>query len=109
MTTSNRIVVDMAKCQWASLIWVSSEGYTRDTKPTEPTAHGCDIPDVPARPHPDYPHETMVERAKRLDIIDVWTPRLTFQLSANHQLIYTRDKALSLWAAWRERIFNKSK
>jgi hypothetical protein len=51
----------------------------------------------------------MLARAVRYRILDVWIPYTTFQVSANHRLTYTGDKAISLWKAWCEKQFNKKK
>jgi hypothetical protein len=49
----------------------------------------------------------MLEEASRKRLLDTWIPCVTFQVTANHRLTYTGDKAMSLWKAWNERVFNK--
>jgi hypothetical protein len=56
--------------------------------------------------HPDYPNETMYERAKRLDILDVWTPQARFKLSANNELLYRGEEALKIYEAYRGWYYN---
>lgn len=123
-TINNRIVLDLSKVQHGSFWYVNQEGQVRRqlpiwsrktiTKGTESgeaiTVHnqlviGWEL----AAPHPDYPGETLLERACRLDIIDIWKPVCTFQLTANHNVTYTGKKAIVMWKTWNERIFNKKK
>ena len=52
--------------------------------------------------------KTMKEHSDELGLTDVWTPYLILQLSANHQLRYSGDKAVSVYKEWCGRIFNKS-
>lgn len=109
----NRIVVDLNKCQFARFYYRNQHGQTSNTKPLDPTYEGrcsLDLEDNEALFHPDYPSETLLQRFKRRGVRpDVWTPEVLFKLSANHCLIYTGKKAVSLWAAWREKIFNSYK
>ncbi len=106
----DRIIVDLRKVQWAKLFWVNQTGQCRDKRPNVRTVNGEAFDESAyALLHIQYPCETMLERALRLDLIDVWTPVLRMQLSANHTLEYTGKKALSLWKAWNARIFSKRK
>jgi pyridoxine 5'-phosphate synthase PdxJ len=108
----NAILVNLKCVQWAVLKWriVGEPDISRDNKPKTITVHGVEIePGAYAHYHPDYPKETCLERAKRLDLIDEWYPELTMQLSANHQLTYTGDRALELWDLWKAKIYGKKK
>lgn len=106
--TNNRIVVDLRKVQWAQLKWKNQLGLCVRCKPSYPTVNG-DIawlkPAFP--PHKDHPNETLLQRAERLKLLDMWTPVLVLELSANHRLTYSGKKALALWKAWNARIFGK--
>jgi hypothetical protein len=51
---------------------------------------------------------SMAEYARSENIIDIWTPEVKFQLTANHYVIYSGDKAIAMSKAWREKIFNKN-
>lgn len=107
---NNRIVLDLSKAQFASMWYVNQEGSISFKKPPEQTVRARLVHVTePAAPHPDYPGETMIERARRLNIIDIWQPVCTFQLTANHNVTYTGKKAIVMWKAWNERIFNKKK
>jgi hypothetical protein len=65
-----------------------------DTRPVIPTARG-------------YPLGTAKDilMAKNLGIYDIWTPVLYLQLTANHSLSYTGEKAQSVWKAWQAYVF----
>jgi len=105
MMTSNRTVLDLGKVQYASFFYRNQEGSVFYTKPKAPTVRGQVVGDEIAHFHPLYPGETMLERAKRMDILDRWTPVCVLQLTANHYITYTGKKAVSIWKAWREKIY----
>jgi len=107
----NRIVVDLNKCQFARFYYRNQSSQVLDTLLSSVTWMGQVIDERElALFHPSYPNETVVERMKRRGIQpDIWVPEVLFKLSANHCLIYTGEKAVSLWKAWGERIFKKTK
>lgn len=104
MKINNRIVIDLSKVTHAWKGWVTQDGNHRRVFRPNYTVNGVDF-DSAAKVFGS--NETMLDRAVKLMIIDVWIPYTTFQLSNNHSLTYTGDKAQSLWKAWNERIFNK--
>jgi hypothetical protein len=120
---NNKIVVDLNKCQYAWRSWVTLCGnYKRSSKPTEPTVHGQEFDcDAPAFGSIEFTMadfivpktitmpttETLYQRAKRRKLLDTWIPCVTLQVTANHRLTYTGDKAESIWKAWCEKQFNK--
>lgn len=109
---NNRIVVDLNKCQYAWNGWCTADGvHKRTHMPLCHTVHGHEFEQeaIAFPSDPLYPNEDMLARAVRYRILDVWIPYTTFQVSANHRLTYTGDKAISLWKAWCEKQFNKKK
>lgn len=108
-TNDNNKVVDLKKVQWASLTYWNQHGNVKAYKPITSTVFGETVRDEYAAYHPSYPQERMLERATRLGILDVWIPHLTLQLTANHQLVYTGEKALSIWKAWQSKIYGAKK
>jgi len=64
-------------------------------------------PNKLAYPHPDYPGETELERGIRLRLVDVWKECVIFQLSANHSITYTGERAAVMWKAWSTFIYKK--
>lgn len=67
----------------------------------EPTSYG--------RYHFQYTHETMLERARRLDIIDKWTPVLKVKMQGGVRQEFTGERALSIWEAFKAKEFGNTK
>lgn len=102
-TRNNRIVIDLNKVQWALFGYRNQYGDYRQLKPKF-SVHGK-VYDKKEKMFGTT--ETAFEVATRRAIIDKWTPELKLQLTANHTLTYTGDKAKSLWAEWNRRVFKK--
>jgi len=107
----NRIIVDLNKCQFARFYYRNKTGHTRNViPPIETFNNQIYSPQDRALFHPNYPNESLVNRLKRRGIQpDVWTPEVLLKLSANHCLIYTGEKAVSIYKTWCEKVFNKKK
>ena len=107
MKEDNRIVVDLAKVQYAKFFYKSTVRgmtYVKNVKPRVPTAYG-----EPIEGNRFGTGEPMLEFAKKQGLVDQWEPVLVLQLQANHELRYTGEKAKALWREWNNRIFNKKK
>ena len=103
---NNRVVVDLNKCQFARYFYRNQYGQTVSIKPSKPTVRAmCFDPDEMAF----MSNMTLIEVAEAKRLLDEWTPEVIFQLQANHSLIYTGEKATSLWKTWCERQFNSKK
>lgn len=109
---SNKIVLDLNKVQFAFYYWVNQYGNYMYHEPNDNSIYvqgtfvnGHEI----AAYHPSYPGETMLERAKRLDIIDAWVPTCLMQLTANHSVIFTGKKATTMWKMWCAKIIKRKK
>lgn len=105
MNAPKSLVIDLTKCQWATLYYKSNTGYTSPTKPVFPTVQGSTF--IPSARHLAGGC-TLLEYAIQYRLLDVWHPMCTFQLSANHCVTYTGDKAISMYDAWRAKIFSKT-
>ena len=105
----NRVVIDLAKVQHARFFWKNQDGLTVNRRPPYPSVRGLHIDESIAGYHPDYPGETMRERAFRLGVIDEWKAQCEFTFAANHNVVYVGQKAISMWDAWNARIFGKKK
>ena len=105
MKRNNRIVVDINKCQWALLYYENQHGDRLEHKPKFPTVF-CQA--VPEGPHCTS-KLTMLEHAKKYNLLDIWTPVVRLKLTAHECLEYTGEKALSIYKAWCEKIFKKEK
>lgn len=49
-----------------------------------------------AGPHPDYPGETLAQRAERRGLLDVWEPRIQITMSNGHNIAFYGDKAIKI-------------
>lgn len=106
----NRIVVDLGKVQYARFYYRNQYDQKRDVAVPNNhfTLHGVQYHKIEQALHcPGVPNETLYERAKRRESVDVWIPVLKLQLQANHSLVYTGTKAKALWKEWGSRVFNK--
>jgi len=106
----NRIVVDLRKVQWARYYYRNQHSDTRDVKPSTITYYNISMSELASTEalfHPDNPGESLLDRYRRRGhFCDDWQPELCLKVTANTTLIYTGNKATSLWKAWQERIFN---
>lgn len=55
----------------------------------------------------NYPHETLRERARRMEWVDEWTPMTKFSITANRSIVFKGRKAVDMWKAWTGWIFGK--
>lgn len=106
---NNRIVVNLNKVTHARLRWrVTNVGYEsyRDIYLESFTIYGQSY----SLNDTVYNSErTVLTVARERGMLDKWERILELQLSNNHSLIYTGDKALSLWKAWCAKQFGKDK
>jgi hypothetical protein len=109
MSATSQITVDFRKVQWCAYFYINQEGLQKRCKPVRPTVRGLEIGDDVALAHPDYPQETMLERAKRLGILDVWTPKCVLHISANRCLCFSGKKAVTIHLAYRKYIYDKAR
>lgn len=105
---NNKVVLDLRKVQHGLFFYVNQWGMKRQLTDTGPTTFGIKFsPNEYAACHKDYPGETMLERARRLDILDKWTPHMRFTLASNHTVEYTGKKAITMRDAWNAYVFVK--
>jgi len=104
---TNRIVVDLNKVQYAYFFYKNQCGIIRHTKPHN-TVNGSPVSDDVYAPEVnDWPRESMLARAKRRKLLDIWTPNLVLILQANKSLTYTNKKAQSIYKEWCAKIYKK--
>lgn len=121
MKKDNRIIVNLRHVSYARLYYENQYGQRRDINKTVITT--CIVSDFEykgdckgvfsVRNEWHCKCETKVygngqslyEYARSQGLVDVWTPTLYLQLQANHSLVYTGKKALSIWNKWREMQF----
>ena len=111
MKATNHIL-SLEKVQWASFYYANQYGEFRQKLPSGPSVHSR----VLGKNERAYIVTDVglilgdaLEVATQLKVLDVWVPQCKFQLSSNHTITYTGDKALSLWDTWRAKIFGKKK
>lgn len=100
--TNNHTVVSLKKVQHATFYYRNQFGETTRRLPKGPSVHGRVVSATKKSAHLDT---TELALAKELGLLDRWTAVLKLELSANHRLTYTGDKATSLWNAWNTMIF----
>jgi len=104
MHTNNKTILDLNKVQHASFYYINQDGESRQHKPKGHTVHN-----IPIDGEKEWQTgRCAVEVAKERGMLDTWIPKVVFQLTANHNISYTGEKAVSLWEAWRAKIFGKN-
>lgn len=102
-----QLTIDLKAVAYISFYYKNREGKVSRTKPRKPTVHGVVVKDEVAPIHPDFPNETMLDRAKRLGIVDVWTPVCMYHMRNNHSLKFTGDEAKRKHKAYSAHIYGK--
>ncbi len=108
MTNNNHIIVDLSKVQFASFYYKNQWGNVVRKNPPKYSVHGT-VFDPKSKALCFGEPITMLELAKSAKLLDVWKPVCRLQLTANHSLTYTGEKAKSIWKEWGRRIFEKKK
>lgn len=100
--------IDFNKIQWAEYWYENQFGESARTRLMSPSVHGVMLgePNAYALPHPDYPHETVIERARRLGILDKWTAVCQFIITANRTLTFRGDDATKKWRAYNKHVYS---
>jgi len=105
MKNDNKVVCDINKVQYAELFFVNQYGNKRLKMPEHPSVRGDEFnPDAICLGSGSM---SMMEYATKNKMLDIWTPVAEFQYASNHFLSFTDDKALSMWQAWKAKIFGK--
>lgn len=99
----------ISKASYVRLYYVNQNGIERSTKPNRPTVNGRDIAvNELAAWHPLHKHETMLERAVRLKLLDTWTARLEVCFNFNNKLVFKGEKAIKLWKTFVANVKSKN-
>lgn len=105
-----KTLLNLRKVAYVELWFVNQTGTRISENPTQPTVGGMPIPaGVYAMPLCEYPSETMLERARRLEILDRWTPVARFHYTKYDSVTFQGEKALKLHRAFASIIYNKNK
>lgn len=84
------------KVAYFKFFYENQEGLRVKHKPEFPSARGVRLDNIQAFPHVDYPNETLLERARRLDILDAWTPVCVVQMCNSHSITYCGAEAIKM-------------
>ena len=108
-THNNHLVVDLNKVAYAVFFWRNQHSEANRLRPKHPTAHCSRIyEDDYAWPYSlEYPAETAIERARRLDVLDHWIPVVRLRLACADVIEFTGKKAKSVWKEWNYKIYGK--
>ena len=101
----NRIVVDLGKVQCAWFGYRNQDGAWRKLKPTQHTVHNVEFDPEELVLSIPQGSMTMMRYAVDNNLLDRWTPECWLKLTASSYLVYTRDKAVSIWKEWNRRQF----
>lgn len=92
-------LVNFSKVVYTVTYWENQDGHKCKEQPTHATVHGIKIIEHDmAHYHQDYPFETCLERARRLNILDIWKFKCRFYVYSNHCIQYSGEKALKIWS-----------
>lgn len=93
-------IFSFSKVSYIERYWQNQFGDKRYCAPRM-SVHGTNIiGQDPALPHPDYPQETLYERALRLDLLDKWNLHIKVHLTFGRALEFTGTRAEAIWAEW---------
>lgn len=100
---NNRIVVDLNKVQYSLFGYRNQHGNWSSTK------IAYSVRGVPYDPQEQcfMSHMCMDNYAIVNCLKDYWQPELKLKVTANCMLVYTGDKAVSIYKEWCGRIFKK--
>jgi len=105
--SAKQLTIDYNAVSHAALYYENDKGNTRRTLPRCKTVNGQPIPDEKALWLPDYPDETMLERAIRRKLLDRWWPVCILQFRNNHSMTFSGDKAKQKWKQYNQHIYGK--
>lgn len=100
--------VNFRAVQYMENYWTTRTGLARKLKPKQPTVNGIGVsPILLAAWHYNYPGESELERANRLDILDTWTFNTKLVITANKSLHYKGESAKKIAKAYNGYIYGK--
>lgn len=105
------MTIDIKKARYASFGFVNQEGNISSHQHKMPTVNGSTFMenDYAYPLDHNYPNETRIERARRLDILDRWTPIVIFIFTKYDRVEFRGERAKSLWQAYNAFMFSKQK
>jgi len=111
MKKNNNLIINLNKVDYMRFYYTNQYGQMLNHAPTG--IYSVRLEQVssnrPAHFHPQYPGETELDRAKRLGLLDFWTPVTCFKITCNETVIYTGQKALVMRDLWWKKIQQMNK
>jgi len=108
--SNTQLTISLDKVIYCRYWYENVEGQSVKCKPSQPSVRGVTFnPNAFASYHQDYPLETLMERAIRLDILDTWTPVCLCKTVSGKSVTYQGAKATKIWETYNAMIFNRGK
>lgn len=101
------ITVDLNKVISCRYYYRNQLGMVTRLKPKQPSVNG-QVVDPDALVYRGD-GESMLSLAKRLGLLDVWTPVVTLHQFSRERVQFTGDRAKALWKEYNAKIFGKRK
>jgi hypothetical protein len=107
MKKHNKVVVNLNKVAHAELLWVTDNNGVRFERhaPLRPYVFSINGTMYSEKEFVFGTTTLLFDFAKTKGSIDIWYPELTLTFTKYHKLVYTGDKALSIWKEWCAKIF----
>lgn len=103
----NKVIVDLTKCQWAKFFYRNQYGNISDLQPSYHSNRGIIFDPDDLKYSVAGEKITMLQFATKNNLLDMWQPCVKLKLTASETLLYSGDKAVSIYKEWCSRIFNK--
>jgi len=106
---TSQLTIDLNSVSYIHFFYRNQEGQTRAKLPRKPSVHGVVFnPDEWAIPmlH-EFPHETKLERARRMEILDSWKAVCIYQFRNNHSITFEGSLAIKKRDAYNKHIYHK--
>jgi len=104
---NTQTTIDLRAVAYSQLWYVNQFGETSRKLPRNPTVHGRAIPDELAPAWQGFDGETMLERAKRLRLVDRWTAVGNYSFRNNHSMTFRGKKAKQKHKEYGAHIYEK--
>ena len=101
--------VNLRKAHAARIWWENQHGMKAFKKPAVPTVHGkafdCDALAARLPEAPVHADETMMERASRRGLLDVWTAVCRVDFNSRVREFFRGDEAEKIYNAWKGVVY----
>lgn len=107
---AHQLTIDLNSVSYVKYFYENRRGDTRRVKPRYPTVNGSAVATdaIAFNNVAGEPVETMLQRATRLKLLDVWMPVCIYQFRNNHSMRFSGDKAKQMKQSYDKHIYKKS-